>query len=106
LAQRRGDADREGQEARHADRQAEQCGERVAARILEHKYAAIAAALQVNRLDRPGAVELLLPTKLVSETIAGRRRWMLRNGQQRQNCGRGGVDAHDSPAEYAVAILP
>jgi hypothetical protein len=60
LAQGCSDLDGEAQEASHLHRCADQPGERLAAQIFEHKNGPGAILHKLQRLRRPGAIQLVL----------------------------------------------
>ena len=85
LAQGRGDLDGEAQEASHLHRGAEQPGERLAARIFEHKNGPAALLHELQRLRRPGAVQFVLQSIFVREAIEALRRRVLRGRKHGQH---------------------
>ena len=69
LAQSRGDADGQAQEASYLHGRAEQPVERLAARILEHQHGPTGVAHELQRPHRPCPVELILQLVFVREAI-------------------------------------
>ena len=85
LAQRRGDADREAQEAARLHRRADEPSERLPARILEHQHGPAVLAHELQRPRRPGAVQLIFQLIFVREPIEDERRRVFRGDEQRQH---------------------
>ena len=107
LAQGRGDAEREAQEALQLHGRAEQPLERLAARILEHQHGPTALAHELQGPRRPGAVQLILQPVFVRQAIEDIR-WRVFRGEEHRQHGVPaaiGIEARCS-AENAVAILP
>src|SRR6266536_2810630 len=69
LAQSRGNADGQAQEASHIHGRAEQPVERLTARILEHEHGRTGVAHEVQRPHRPPPVQLILQFVFVDEAI-------------------------------------
>ena len=85
LAQRRGDADGEAQEAPGLHRRADEPLERFAAWILAQQRCPTGSADRLVWPGRPCGVELILQLVLMGEAIEDGRRGMLRGGHHNQH---------------------
>jgi hypothetical protein len=78
LGKGRGYGDGDAQETSHFHRRAEQFAEQHAAGILEHQDALTAISHKLERLHRPGAIQLILEGVFVSKAIKSSQRRLLR----------------------------
>ncbi len=107
LAQRRGDADREAQEAPEVHGRAEQPIERLAARVLEHQHGPAVFAHELQRPYRPGAIELVFQFVFMGEAVESGGRRALPRRQHNQHSPPFAVGARaPSSAEDPIANVP
>ncbi len=106
LAERRGDANGEAQEAPGLHRRAETALERLAARVLDQELSPAALLPKLQRPRGPSAVKLVSQCVFMGEAIKHGQRMMIR-GRKRDQNGRTAVVASNPPsaAEDTLAVV-
>ncbi len=107
LAERRGDAHGQGQEAVHRHGSAQPAREGLAALILEHERAGPAFALKCQGPRRPCPVQHILQAEFVGQAIEATRAGMLRGRHHGQHSAPLAVlRLMPSSAKGALTLLP